>query len=259
MNDQIRAHSNTNYFSRQELSDTNFSNQRIRQQIVQEKKSQKNLCYPEHLARISDMSQHYTELKRAAIMRKRPQTVAGRRQRASKANMAYMKNKNQTIQAARESERPSSTQSNTLEQRLAQQLHDDSDNYTFSVKNVSILTGGHRHTNQSSGRMAVTGRLGSAARRRSRQQQLRVNSGKPKTHNIEHAAGVDTEHNKIEKEILGTSSRADLTTAQGLFGETTRDLTNTGRYVDDDELKLDAKNDAADDAPLWYPQRTMVY
>ena len=102
-----------------------------------------------------------------------------------------MKNQNQTIQATRDSERPSTTQSNTLEERLAQRLHDDSDNYTFSVKNVSILTGGHRHTkNLSSGRTAVTGRLGSAARRRSR--QLRLNSGKPKVHNTEYAPELGT-------------------------------------------------------------------
>ena len=50
-----------------------------------------------------------------------------------------------------------------------------------------------------------------------------------------------------------------MTTAQGLFGETTRDFTNTGRLADDNGIKSAANKDTTDDAPLWYPQRAMVY
>ena len=88
---------------------------------------------------------------------------------------------------------------------------------------------------------------------------MRLNSGKPKVHNTEYAPGLGTGMHKVDKDILGTSTGADLTTAQGLFGETTRDLTNTGRVADDNGINSAANKDTTDDAPLWYPQRAMVY
>ena len=36
-------------------------------------------------------------------------------------------------------------------------------------------------------------------------------------------------------------------------------MTNTGRVADDNGIKSAANKDATDDAPLWYPQRAMVY